>query len=74
MTTLTLEFQLEESLAYAYRAAQPQEKEDIKRLFERLLSAKFKRECCHFLLFFHKNTPFQEKYKVFLKNTEGVSN
>ena len=44
MTTLTLEFQLEESLAYAYRTAQPQEKEDVKRLFERLLSAKFRKQ------------------------------
>ena len=43
MTTLTLEFQLEERLAYAYRAAQPQEKEEVKRLFERLLSAKFRK-------------------------------
>ena len=44
MTTLTLEFQLEESLAYAYKAAQPQEKEDVKRLFERLLSVKFRKQ------------------------------
>ena len=44
MTTLTLEFQLEESLAYAYGAAQPQEKEDVKRLFERLLAARFRKK------------------------------
>lgn len=44
MTTLTLEFQLDESLAYAYQEAQPQEKEDIRKLFERLLSAKFRKQ------------------------------
>ena len=44
MTTLTLEFQLDESLAYAYQEAQPQEKEAIKQLFERLLSAKFRKQ------------------------------
>ena len=44
ITTLTLEFQLEESLAYAYREAQAEEKEDIKKLFERLLSAKFRKQ------------------------------
>ena len=44
MTTLTVEFQIEESLAYAYREAQPQEKEDIKNLFERLLSARLRRQ------------------------------
>ena len=42
MTTITLEFELEETLAHAYREAQPQEKDDVKKLFERLLSAKFR--------------------------------
>ena len=44
MTTLTLKFQLEESLAIAYRQAQPEEKEDLKKLFQRLLTNKFRKQ------------------------------
>lgn len=44
MTTLTLKFQLDESLAIAYRQAQPEEKEDLKKLFQRLLTNKFRKQ------------------------------
>ncbi len=44
MTTLTLKFQLEESLVLAYRQAMPKEKEDLKRLFEKLLAVKFRKQ------------------------------
>jgi hypothetical protein len=44
MTTLTLKFQLEESLALAYRQAMPKEKEDLKKLFEKLLAVKFRKQ------------------------------
>lgn len=44
MTTLTLRLQLDESLALAYRQAQPKEKEELKKLFERLLSNKFRKK------------------------------
>ena len=44
MTTLTLKFQLEESLVNAYRQAKPKEKEDLKKTFERLISAKFRKQ------------------------------
>ena len=44
MTTLTLKLQLDESLALAYRQAQPKEKKELKKLFERLLSNKFRKK------------------------------
>jgi ribosome-binding protein aMBF1 (putative translation factor) len=44
MTTLTLKFQLEESLVLAYRQAMPKEKADLKRLFEKLLAVKFRKQ------------------------------
>lgn len=50
MTTLTLKLQLDDSLAIAYRQAQPEEKEDLKKLFERLLSNKFRKQAIEDML------------------------
>jgi hypothetical protein len=43
MTTLTLRLQLDENLVSAYRQAKPEEKEDLKNLFQRLLTNKFRK-------------------------------
>ncbi len=50
MTTLTLKFQLEESLALAYRQALPQEKQDLKRMFERMLENRFRKQAIEEML------------------------
>jgi leucyl-tRNA synthetase len=44
MTTLTLQFDLDDRLASAYRQAQPREQEDVKKLFERLLYNQFRKQ------------------------------
>jgi hypothetical protein len=44
MTTLTLRLQLDENLVSAYRQAKPEEKEDLKNLFQRLLTNKFRKQ------------------------------
>ena len=44
MTTLTLRFNLDDSLASAYRQALPKERENLKKLFERLISNKFRKQ------------------------------
>jgi hypothetical protein len=44
MTTLTLKIELDESLALAYRQATSSEKADLKKLFERLLTNKFRKQ------------------------------
>ena len=44
MTTLTLQFHLDDSLVAAYREAQPKERENVKKLFERLLSNQFRKK------------------------------
>lgn len=44
MTTLTLRLQLDEHLAMAYKKATSDEKEDIKRLFERLIDNRFRKQ------------------------------
>jgi hypothetical protein len=44
MTTLTLHFNLDDSLAAAYRQAKPKERENVKKLFERLLSNQFRKQ------------------------------
>jgi uncharacterized protein Smg (DUF494 family) len=43
VTTLTLRLQLDENLVSAYRQAKPEEKEDLKNLFQRLLTNKFRK-------------------------------
>jgi hypothetical protein len=43
MTTLTLRLELDENLVSAYRQAKPEEKEDLKNLFQRLLTNKFRK-------------------------------
>ncbi len=50
MTTLTLKLQLDESLVKAYQQAQPKDKEDLKKLFERLLSNKFRKQAVEDML------------------------
>ena len=44
MTTLTLRFNLDDSLVSAYREALPKERENLKKLFERLISNKFRKQ------------------------------
>jgi hypothetical protein len=44
MTTLTLQFDLDDRLVTAYCQAQPREQEDVKQLFERLLINKFRKQ------------------------------
>jgi hypothetical protein len=44
MTTLTLKLQLDENLALAYRRAKPKEKAALKKLFERLLTNKLRKQ------------------------------
>ncbi len=44
MTTLTLKIELDESLALAYRQATSSEKADLRKLFERLLTNKFRKQ------------------------------
>ncbi len=44
MTTLTLDFNLDDTLASAYRQAPPKEQENVKQLFERLLSNRFRKQ------------------------------
>jgi hypothetical protein len=44
MTTLTLQFNLDDSLAAAYRQAKPKERENVKKLFERLLVNQFRKQ------------------------------
>ena len=44
MTTLTLKLELDESLALAYREAPVTEKNDLRRLFERLLANRFRKQ------------------------------
>lgn len=50
MTTLTLKLQLDESLVKAYQQAQPKDKEDLKKLFEKLLSNKFRKQAVEDML------------------------
>ena len=50
MTTLTLKLQLDESLVKAYQQAQPKDKEDLKKLFERLLFNKFRKQAVEDML------------------------
>ncbi len=44
MTTLTLKLELDESLVLAYQQAKPLEKEDLRKLFERLLTNRFRKQ------------------------------
>jgi hypothetical protein len=44
MTTLTLQFDLDDSLVTAYRQAQPREQENVRKLFERLLYNQFRKQ------------------------------
>jgi hypothetical protein len=44
MTTLTLRFNLDDSLVSAYREALPKERENLKKLFERLITNKFRKQ------------------------------
>jgi leucyl-tRNA synthetase len=44
MTTLTLQFDLDDSLVTAYRQAQPKQQENVKKLFERLLYNQFRKQ------------------------------
>ncbi len=44
MTTLTLRLQLDERLAIAYKKASSCEKEALKKLFERLLDNRFRKQ------------------------------
>lgn len=44
MTTLTLNLELDESLVLAYRQAPVTEKDDLRRLFERLLANRFRKQ------------------------------
>jgi hypothetical protein len=44
MTTLTLRFNLDDSLVAAYREALPKERENLKKIFERLISNKFRKQ------------------------------
>jgi hypothetical protein len=44
MTTLTLQFHLDDSLVAAYRQAPQKERDNVKKLFERLLSNQFRKQ------------------------------
>ena len=50
MTTLTLQFDLDDRLASAYRHAQPREQEVVKKLFERLLTNRFRKQAIEDLI------------------------
>ncbi len=50
MTTLTLQFNLDDSLAAAYRQAKPKERENVKKLFERLLANQFRKQAVEDLI------------------------
>ena len=44
MTTLTLDFNLDDTLVLAYRQAPSKEQENVKQLFERLLANRFRKQ------------------------------